>query len=103
MFINGTCVTFQPNFHPFRQAIEQLLTTSTAYQKSVLSEELFYRDQEKHIFTNANTGFKKRQELAAESKSIELVTRLGEFPFNCIRQLPPGLIFTLLFCHGKFD
>lgn len=91
VFINGTCTTYQPQHFPFRQAIEQLLTTSTAYQKSVLSQELFYRDHEKNMFTNANTGYQKRLSLASSSKSFELITRIGEFPFNCIRQLPPGI------------
>lgn len=125
VFVNGTCTTYQPNFYPFRQGIEQLLTTSSSYQKSVLSQvfnlfsfkyyshcriltyghtlviddicttlqELFYRDVTKNSFTSANTGFKQRFDLSSPSKSVELITRIGEFPFTNIRQLPQDVKF----------
>lgn len=90
IFINGTCVTYMPQFYAYRGAIEQILSTSATFQNSVLSQELFHRDTAVDLFTPINTGYMKRYNQSLNGKSVEIITRLGDFPFNNIRQLPPG-------------
>jgi hypothetical protein len=101
-YLNGTLVNHTANYYPFRAAVENLLSTSTAYQNTVLSPELFYKDDTPNEFDlTKNNGFKQRFELTKESKSFEMCFPLAENVFQQVKCLPPQIELRLKIQRSK--
>ena len=78
LFLNGTLITQSNNNYPYRAYIESLLSFGREAKDSQLSSVLWYQSTAGHFDerADANLGYLKRKQLAANSNQIETMGRL---------------------------
>ena len=78
LFLNGTLVTQSNNNYPYRAYIESLLSFGKEAKDSQLSSIVWYRNTAGHFDErdDANLGYAKRKELAANCRQIDMIGRL---------------------------
>ena len=80
--LNGTQITSATNTYPYRAMIESLLSYGTDAKKTQLTSALFFKDTAGEMNAIAmegdhvNDGFVTRRELAAGSRTIDMMGRI---------------------------
>ena len=78
LYLNGTLITQSNNNYPYRSYIEILLSFGKEAKDSQLSSVLWHQNTAGHFDekANANAGYTKSKEMAAESRQIDMMGRL---------------------------
>ena len=102
--LNNVQVYDSANTYPYLAWIQKQLAYGEGIKKTELTTELYYKDSTPEDFTASNPGFKARHDLAAESKSVEMIGRICSSIFNQKRYLPTGVdvSLTLRRSHPEF-
>ena len=89
LFLNGTLVTQFNNSYPYRAYIESLLSFGKEAKDSQLSSILWYRNTARHFDErdDANLGYAKRKELAANKRKEQYKKGCALFAFDLTPQL----------------
>lgn len=84
VYLNQKLISPPNNTYAYRAYIENLLNYGPAAKASHLTCGLWYQDTAKHMDTcdESNLGFKKRKELAKDSRMIEMIGHLHGDIFN---------------------
>lgn len=82
VYLNQKCITPPSNNYAYRAYIENLLNYGDLAKKSHLTAGLWYEDDAGKFNLPTNTGFIKRQKIAANEAEIELYSNLHCDIFN---------------------
>ena len=93
--LNGVVVTEPSYTYPYKVLMNYMCTKSKAEKKSFLTQELCYPDTAQNTFTDTNSGFKKRKEIAAGSKPFEMIGNIHASIFQQQRYLVPNVSIQL--------
>lgn len=103
IYLNQKLVSPPNNTYAYRAYIETLLNYGSAAKTSHLTCGLWYQDTagKMNSCDATNTGFQKRQELAKESKTIEMIGHLHGDIFNQDKFLINGVEMRLKLIRSK--
>lgn len=103
VLLNQKLVTPASNVYAYRAYIETLLNYGTDAKNSHLTSSLWYDDTPSQMDTigAANAGLKKRAELTAGGKTIELLGRLHVDLFNVQKYLINGVEMRLKLTRSR--
>ena len=77
-FINGVSITKYPDNYGPRHHILSLLKDSQDAKSTILTSELYYRDNAKNSFVTGNPGYSTRKALAKSSEPFEMIGYLAD-------------------------
>lgn len=103
IYLNQKLVSPPNNTYGYRAYIETLLNYGTAAKKSHLTCGLWYKDTASKMNScdSSNTGYTKREELARESKTIEMIGHIHADIFNQDKFLINGVEMRLKLVRSK--
>jgi hypothetical protein len=94
--VNGVKVSDANSFYPYLAGIPTTLTNGRGEKETELTSILYYKDAKGDWFEpDKNSGFKARQDLAAESKVFDMAGPIPMAPFQQEKFLPTGCDVTV--------
>jgi len=85
--VNNKAVIGSNGLYAYQAWMQKKLKVSSGVKDSELSKEVYYKDNDPDDYSDANTGFTQRVELAKKSRSFEMIGKISDNFFNQQRYL----------------
>jgi len=93
--VNGVSISRNTSNYPHISNILRMYGTSDALKKTLYLTELYKPDTAADTFSDTNTGFAYRKNVAKESKNIQLISKLNHGLFHCNKYLRGNSTFRI--------